>query len=407
MKVCIVTPKLLRSDGQGRVNYELALYLARAGHQVSLIAMVIDPALDGLENVSCLRIPPPRWLPTALLRNQYFALRSCQLLTTLAPDLDIVHLNGSLTYYPADINTSHFVHSNWLRSAYHPSRTFAAKNFGRMYAAYQWFYTQLNAEWERKAYQAASVVVAVSDFVKSSLVQDAQIIPDKIVTVLNGVDTQEFHPLEKNAENLLRKELNLASDQFVVFFAGGIRTNRKNLDLTLNALTQLDCSVHLVVAGSTVGSAYPNIAQELNIHNRVHFLGHRNDVSNLLRCADAFAFPSHYDPFSLSVLEALASGVPVITAPSVGSSVLIRSGINGFLLEHSDDLDGMITALSYLTKYPDSAAQIGMNGRRTAEAHSWLHMAKQYEEIYQTVYQEKRMNSVHKLPESRPLEQKI
>ncbi|WP_072016254.1 glycosyltransferase family 4 protein [Leptolyngbya sp. KIOST-1] len=384
MKICIVTPKVSRNDGQGRVNYELALYLATAGHQVSLLAMKIDSALGKASNLSCQELSPPAWIPTALLRNQWFALRSRQWIRRRAQDFDIIHLNGSLSYYPADINASHFVHANWLKSVYHPS-----KSFGGIYAGYQWLYTKLNAVWEQKAYHSAAIVVAVSDFVRDSLIQDVNLPPSQVKTILNGVDIQEFAPLKSGDDNFLSKELSVPEDSFFIFFSGGIRTNRKNLDLVIKALTHLDSSFHLVVAGSNSGSPYPAMARELNVSKQVHFLGHRTDISTLLRCANAFAFPSHYDPYPLSVLEALASGVPVITAPSVGSSALIQSGVNGFLLKHSNDLEGMVASLSYLAKEPESAAQIARAGRQTAEDLSWEKMGKRYENLYHEVYLKK------------------
>ncbi|MBW4418220.1 MAG: glycosyltransferase family 4 protein [Myxacorys californica WJT36-NPBG1] len=377
MKICIVTHKVIHTDGQGRVNYELVRYLLQQGHCVTLIATDVDLELAAKPNLVWNRVPIPAWVPSALLQNQVFALKARYILNQHANEFDIVHLNGCITYYSADVNSSHFVHSNWLKCAYHP-----AQLSNGLSSAYQWLYTAINAVWEQRSYARSQVVIAVSDFVKQSLVEDAKISAAKISVIPNGVDPNEFRPLQTGEENRLRRELNLSDAAFLIFFAGDIKLNRKNLDLVLRSLPHLDPNLHLVVAGVTEGSPYPAMAQALQLCDRVHFLGYRTDIPVLLRGADAFAFPSHYDPFSLAVVEALASGIPVITAPSVGASTLICSGENGFVLKSSNDLDGMIAILNRLERDRAVAKSIGSAGRVTATRLSWEAMASCYEAVY-------------------------
>jgi glycosyltransferase involved in cell wall biosynthesis len=180
----------------------------------------------------------------------------------------------------------------------------------------------------------------------------------------------------------LRKSLGLPTAACISFFTGDLKTNRKNLDLVLQALVQLPKYHHLVVAGGVEGSIYPAMARELEIDDRVHFLGYRSDVSSLLRYADVFAFPSHYDPCPLVLLEALACGVPVITARSVGNSASLEHGKNGYVLESSYDLDAFVRILGQLGESTELRRRVGQAGRRTAEELSWQKMAAHYETIY-------------------------
>jgi glycosyltransferase involved in cell wall biosynthesis len=136
------------------------------------------------------------------------------------------------------------------------------------------------------------------------------------------------------------------------------------------------------VAGGVEGSIYPTMAKELGIADRVHFLGYRSDVSSLLRYADVFAFPSHYDPCPLVLLEALACGVPVITARSVGNSASLENGENGYVLESSYDLNTFVRILRQLGESMELRHRVGQAGRRTAEQLSWKKMAANYETIY-------------------------
>ena len=391
MRIWIVTHLFSLTDGQGHVNYEIAQYLAEQGHQVCLVATDTATELMSHPNIQFFKVNMPDWLSISLLSNQLFAWRVRQVLCQHVKPLDIVHLNGSIAYYPADVNASHFVHTSWLKSDYHP---FRLKSFSPL-SWYQQLYSSVNAVWERRAYSVARYSVAVSDFVEQSLIKDCGISPDKVQVIWNGVDNDIFCPLKPGEPNLLRRELGLPDDSFIVIFTGDLRTNRKNLDLVLHALTELPAAIHLAVLGKVDGSPYPAMAGALGIGERVHFLGYRRDVAKFIKGADAFAFPSNYDPCPLVVLEALSSGLPLITSRSVGNSALLQHGENGFILDKSDDLSGIINCLRELAQNRRLAEQISAEGRRTAEAYSWKIMAQQYEMLYQKILREKESEKAH------------
>jgi glycosyltransferase involved in cell wall biosynthesis len=384
MKICIVTHKLLLTDGQGRINYEVARHLAADGHSITLVATEVDPVLAAVPNIEWRPVRIPRAVPTALLKQQIFAAGAWAALSPDHHSFDIVQLNGAITYLPADVNIAMFVHSNWAKSAYHPGAVQKGS-----YGAYQRLYTALNAAWERRAFRAATRVVALSPPVSQSLQQDVGLQAGQIKTIEPGVDADEFRPLRKGEVNFLRQAANLSPDKFLLFFAGDIRSNRKNLDLVLNVMTELDKSVHLAVAGSKIGSPYPALAHKLGLADRVHFLGHRPDMAALLRGADAFVFPSHYDTFALVVTEAMASGVATITSNNVGAATMINHGQTGFVLRHSNDHQGLLSTLRRLRDEPGLCTGIAAAGREAAAAYSWRAMAGRYESLYGTLAQAK------------------
>jgi glycosyltransferase involved in cell wall biosynthesis len=380
MNICIVTHEFTTHTGQGRVNYEIARYLLDQGHRVFMVASEVAPELSCHPNAYVLLVKIPKWVQTAILRHQIFAVRSAALLRQHRIKFDVIHANGGITYHSSDVNACHFVHSSWINSRFHPIREKKG-----IEGLYQWLYTALNGKWEQRADRATKRVIAVSDFVKHSLIEDAHVPAETIEVIWNGVDIEEFRPRVRGEENLLRSSLGLPVSACISFFTGDIKSNRKNLDLVLHAMKRLPSQHHLVVAGSTVGSPYPAMARRMGLEDRVHFLGHRSDVSVLLRCADVFTFPSHYDPCPLVVLEALASGIPVITTRSVGNSALIESGKNGYILSGNYDLDGLVESLLDFGESEELRSQIGQEGRKTAEERSWQKMARNYEAIYQSV----------------------
>jgi glycosyltransferase involved in cell wall biosynthesis len=360
MRIGIVTRRVGRNDGQGRVNMEVAREALRRGHAVRLFCEHADPEIlaAGAEMV-CLK--PPSFLPSRLLRDQLFACRSAACLA----GCDTVLGNGFSTWGKTDVNAVHFVHRAWLASPHHPWRQHrdARSLYARLYAG-------ANARLERGAFRRARKIVAVSQKLRADLVAGG--IPEaSIVTILNGVDTAEYTPGEAN-----RGALGLPCGVDLALFAGDLRTSRKNLDTVFRALAQLPPNLHLAVAGRHEGTHWPAMAAELGIAHRITFLGFRTDMPALMRAADCFVFPSRYEACSLVLLEALASGTPVITAASAGGAEIV-SPEAGIVLPDSEDAAALAAALRKLLENAPRHA-MRQAARNIAEHHGWQAMAQKY-----------------------------
>ena len=361
MRIGIVTRRVGANDGQGRVNLEIAREALRQNMSVRLFCEAADPALveEGAELVA---LPPPRLLPSRLLRDQVFAARTAHAIA----GCDAVLANGFCSWAPSDVNAVHFVHRAWLAHRQHPWRQH--RDLRSFYAR---LYAGVNARLERGAFRRARRVVAVSQKLRSELVAGG-VPADNIVTILNGVDTAEFAPGEVD-----RACLGLPSGVPVALFAGDLRTARKNLDGVLEALARGPAQLHLAVAGRHEGTGWPAMAGGLGVADRVHFLGFRTDMPVLMRAADFFVFPSRYEACSLVLLEALASGLPVITAASAGGAEIVTPDV-GIVLEDSEDVEGLAEALKNLAGNAERRAAMGEAARRVAMAHGWPAMARSY-----------------------------
>ena len=369
MKLCIVTHKLVQGDGQGRVNYEVAKTALRRGHHLVLVATEVAPELAKAENVAWLQTDVGGW-PSALLRNQVFAWRSAQHLKRLRGEVDAVVANGFITWAPATFNAVHFVHSAWLRSDVHTARVQRGPR-----AWYQGLYTALNARWEQQAFAQSDVLVAVSGQVKGELVEIG-VAPDRIRVIANGVDLDEFAPRQAD-----RAALGLPSDVPLGLFVGDLQTRRKNLDVVLRALQEIP-ALHLAIVGDTSGSVYPAMAEKLGVAERAHFLGFCDDVSALMNAADVCLCPSRYEPFSLVLLEALASGLPVVTASTVGAAGLVTSEC-GVVLEDPEDVQALSQAVTRLIDNKTCLKEMGLAARSVAEQHSWASMGARYVDLFE------------------------
>ncbi|WGV28229.1 glycosyltransferase family 4 protein [Halotia branconii] len=390
MKLCIVTHKVKKGDGQGRVNYEVAQEAIRRGHHLTLIASEVTAELEQNSQVNWIKIPVQSY-PTEFIRNYIFAQKSANWLHQHRSEFDLVKVNGAITPAAADVNAVHFVHSSWLRSPAHISRL--RRDF---YGFYQWIYTALNARWEKQAFQKARVIVAVSQKVAEELVNIG--VPRSCIRVIvNGVDTQEFTPGTSD-----RQKLNLPKDVTLALFAGDIRTPRKNLDTVLHALAKVP-DLHLAVVGSTEGSPFPELAASLGLSERVHFLGYRRDIAEIMRAADLFVFPSRYEACTLVLLEALASGLPVITATTTGGAELVTPEC-GIVLSDSDNADALAKALLSLVSDCLLMQQMGKAARLVAQQHSWTTMAQTYIDLFEELIKhEEHSSHPHLSPSSRSI----
>ncbi|MDF5735949.1 MULTISPECIES: glycosyltransferase family 4 protein [unclassified Nostoc] len=390
MKLCIVTHKIKKGDGQGRVNYEVAQEAIRRGHQLTLLASEVAPELEDNNQVNWIKIPVKAY-PTEFVRNFIFAQKSARWLRQNRSGIDLVKVNGAINMATADVNAVHFVHSSWLRSPVHISR-----NRRDLYGFYQWLFTAFNARWEKQAFQKAEVVVAVSEKVAEELV-NIGVPRSRIRVIVNGVDLEEFAPGPSN-----RQKLGLPENVTLALFAGDIRTPRKNLDTVLHALVKVP-DLHLAVVGHIEGSPFPQLAASLGLSERVHFLGYRRDIAEIMRSVDLFVFPSRYEACTLVLLEALSSGLPVITATATGGAELVTPEC-GIVLPDSDDIDALAVALMSFVSVDALMEQMGQAARSVAEQYSWTTMAQTYVDLFEELSKNAEHRSHTDLsPSTRPL----
>ena len=181
--------------------------------------------------------------------------------------------------------------------------------------------------------------------------------------IYNGVDSERFHP--RNRERLReerREELGL-SGPAALFVGGGVR--RKGLDRAISGLARSSTDASLIVVGGGDKASARSLARELGVEKRVFFLGHREDVPAWHAAADLLVLPTRYDPFGNAVLEAMASGLAVATTSEAGAAELIEHGRNGFVLD--EDFEPAFDRLADLP----ALARIGRAARETAETHDW------------------------------------
>jgi glycosyltransferase involved in cell wall biosynthesis len=212
-----------------------------------------------------------------------------------------------------------------------------------------------------------------------------------IETVPNGVD---LRPLKIAIQPIDRSELGLSSESVVLIYTGRLGPE-KNLPFLLRSfagIAQAYEHVHLLLVGDGPERGnLENIVQSMNISPRVHFIGmvNRSDIYRYLATSDAFVTASVTEVHPLSVIEALASGLPVMGIDSPGISDTVEDGITGLLVKE-EDLAAFTAKLVRLISEHEWRKQMGNRGRQAAENFSIERTSERMVELYKKVVEEKK-----------------
>lgn len=372
VKIALVTHHVYKNDGQGRVNFELARYLAGRGHRVHLVAHGVDSDLSAVPGITA-QVLPCRIHRPYIIKCAGFIKQAGRFLKENR--FDIVHANGGVLTGDHHVNTSHFVHSWWSRSPFGSRRE----------GAYLRLSTRFYAGLERRAYAAARLVVAVSNKVKRELVDHAGVDEEKIIVIYNGVDGEEFSPANRSGfRKKILDQWKIPPGRFVILFAGDLRNNRKGISSLIESLPYLDTDYHLVVLGGAEGSPFVRKAEDMGLEGRITWAGFRKEINAYMAAADAFVYPTRTDSFPSVVMEALSCGTPVVVSGErhCGVSELLRDGENALLLDNPWDQAGIAAGINSLARDAALRRKLSVHGRSLAEKMTWQRMARQYEQIY-------------------------
>ncbi|MDA8276026.1 MAG: glycosyltransferase family 4 protein [Actinomycetota bacterium] len=199
----------------------------------------------------------------------------------------------------------------------------------------------------------------------------------------NGVDVDRFRPATADDRELARKQLGIDPDTFVVLYVGRVDPS-KGIEVLLDAFVELDTeSVQLVIVGGPGVSDDPDVARSLV--DRAEGLGAkcippRRDVEHLYHCADVVVLPSLVaEAHSLVVMEALASGIPVVASAVGGNTELLTGSLSEGLVEPGEPVL-LAERLSSLRDWRTSRPDLEVQGReRVASDLTWSRTAEKVE----------------------------
>ena len=194
----------------------------------------------------------------------------------------------------------------------------------------------------------------------------------RVTVVLNGVDTEFFTPDFVPDSGQLRPEHN-SEYPLVIYF--GRLDEMKQVDHAIRAVAKANSEGHMmqlaIVGSPSVQQGYADFLRTLGnqlLGNLVHFVETVDDVRPLLRSADVAVFPGRVEGLSLGLLEAMASGCPVVAYSAAGVSEVLDHSVTGLVVPMGD-WQGLAMALINIFRDPQLSTSLSQNGRIAAVKH--------------------------------------
>ncbi|MGB9693064.1 MAG: glycosyltransferase family 4 protein, partial [Candidatus Sumerlaeaceae bacterium] len=251
-----------------------------------------------------------------------------------------------------------------------------------------WRQLQLDAYLARQR----AMNLAVSEAVRRDVMQHLKVPGDKIRTLHNGVDTREYCPASNSEREALRYALGWPSDALVVMMAARLVPQKNHRFVIENArdIIRDFPDLYFVFAGNgPLEAELKELAGQCRVAEHIVFLGHRDDVPQLLAASDMSILPSSREGFSNTVLESMACGLPTVASDVGGNREIIDHGLNGFLLEMENTGAGampkatqFVRLVRRLAAEPELRARIGTAARQTALRFSLDVMVEKTEKLY-------------------------
>ena len=332
MKIAIIRQRYNPYGGAERFVERALGALAGEGAEVTLITRNWQGAPQaGFRQITC---DPPysRLLGGRAARDRSFARAVQAELAQGGYDITQSHerIPGCMIFRAGD-----GVHAAWLQ---HRARQLGVVGrLGQRLSAYHRYV--LTAERAMFAHPNLRAVICNSRMVADEIAAFYGVDRSKLVVIYNGVDTAAFHPgLAEAFRAETRRAAGIPQDAPLLLYVGS-GFERKGVPQLLRAAAAMHRrEAHLVIVGADRKlKAMQALAGKLGLGGRVHFTGPLKDVRPWYGAADGFVLPTLYDPCPNAALEALASGLPVVTTTTCGAQEWITPGKNGWVVDALDE----------------------------------------------------------------------
>jgi UDP-glucose:(heptosyl)LPS alpha-1,3-glucosyltransferase len=353
-----------------RAAFELCGRLLRRGWEVTVIAR--SCALPPQPGLRFVRLRSPSRPVSAALASDF-------VLGSLAVRR---HAAGVVqTENPIVANRVGVVRAHFCERAYRERVGISrSRRADPLYRLNSWLASTIALLSERWSYRPgrATAIVGVSQGLGREVADFYPGARDTLRTIPNGVDCGAFAAAAARRD-AVRAELGVGAGEHLALFVGG-DWHRKGLRAAIEGVAAAP-AWRLAVAGDGDRAAFARLAEERGAGDRVHFLGKVAEPHGLYAAADALAFPSHYEAFSLVTLEAAAAGLPLLVTRINGTEELVQDGVNGWFVD-GDGAD-IAARLQELERDPARHDAMRAAARRSAQRYDWDRVTDDFERLYE------------------------
>ncbi|MCL1978352.1 MAG: glycosyltransferase family 4 protein [Candidatus Bathyarchaeota archaeon] len=390
--ICFISPEYWPlAGGTGAYIYYLSNELMKNGYNTNIVTgsnQNLDVQVNRQLKVYFQKIPKIPVIKSFMLAEaSYRKLNSIR----NTANIDITHPQLPLT--PSFAVPPRFgktivctVHSTWKGEA----EAIGGEPYSRLNAnekflvSFNWFLRFFEVGMIKRA----SRVIAVSDFTRQELRKYYNIPENRIRVIHNGVNTHKFQPAKDKQK--IKAELGLNPDDITILSVGRLYA-RKGLFTLIEAMPSVVKrfkNAKFVISGKGQSDEMAKLnthAERLGVKDNIIFTGYYPDkkLPKLYQAADVFAFSTFYEHHPFAVLEALATGLPVVTTTVGGIAETIKTGKNGLLVNPFNSKQ-FSDAILYLFEHQTEAAEMGIKARKTiVEQYDWSIVVKEAMRVYE------------------------
>jgi len=386
MKIALVSRHAYSREGTPQYVTALAKALATS-HEVT----IFSESFEGLDDTAIQHRRVRTVGGSGVLFDLMFFITSTLMLWRSRlgekDEFDIIHSHHYGSPFFADVITSHYCQQEGIdQMRRHAKDILRETPFQRLQrVGWVWIEKMLFGQRKRKP------LIVVSEAMKRDFVRHYDTAAGQIYSVHSGGDCRIDSP--KNA-NLFREEIrslySLTEQDLLVLFVGGDWV-RKGLAPAIEAMSLLhSCRAKILILGHGDIAAYRKMAQDLGVGEKVLFAEPIRENWKYYSASDVFLLPTLYEPFGLSILEAMASGLSVLVSQNAGAAELVEEDVNGLLLKEPWNADEISEKLELLCRDSELRRRLGESARRTAIKQTWSRVAQETIEVYQQIQQRRK-----------------
>ncbi len=360
LHIAVAVKGFISTGGAEKYAVEVTRRLASRGHRIDLYAWNADESLT--TGIDFTPVPLPKiYSVSSVLTSYSFAREAAALISRNSYDVVMSHERGfcqdlaTVHTFSYRLGTEEYSFLKMLNSIYLSPRS--------------WLHL-----WLEKKQMESPCLAPVSSVIKEGIERYYGRTTDTEI-VTPGVDIDWFNPAwVKGHRDQAREAEKIEPGEMAVLFVGS-EFKRKGLADLIPAIGH---GMKLLVVGTGERIRYyRRLAEKAGVGDQILFKGFTGDVRHFYAAADVVVLPSRKEAFGMTILEAMACGLPVISSIATGVASLVRHGKNGLIFDDAARLGGMLKSLSSR----GLRQGLGAQARLTAENHTWETTAALYEQI--------------------------
>jgi len=282
----------------------------------------------------------------------------------------IIKLKKIIGKFSPDVIHTHLSHDLWtivpaLKLSGSNSKLFLTKHMASGVKKNEFFHKYL--------YKRVNKIFAISNYIRQSVLNTCPVSEENVLLLPDGVDLQRFNK-NKYIPSIAKKQLQLPEDKVIIGIIGRMTPGKGHEEFLCAAKIVNENyrgkAFYLVVGSASYGedeyeTKIRNLVKALNLGN-ILFTGYRKDTPRILSAIDILAFPSHNESFGITLLEAMAMGLPVVASGNAGILDIVVNNETGLLVEPKNSVE-LADGIIKLINDENLREKLGKAGRKRVE----------------------------------------